>query len=392
MDSRPLCDATLPESSGVVADGQAAAEPRSAVSVLLIAPRFSTKGGIQSYCQTLIPNLQQSVEVFFVGPESEQEGRISRSARVVFDLVRLFLRYRKKDIDVVHINTSLQGKPVIREGAALLLAKLCSIKTLVFFHGWSVGFEAIIRKRFAGLFKRVFNKADLIIVLAKDFQRSLAEFGITTRIAIERTFYCDELLRDVSEETVRSRMADRGRPFTTLFLSRIVREKGIYTVLDAHALLKQFCPDARLLVAGDGKELDNVRRYTEANHIEDVTFLGYVADAAKRNAFMESDVLILPTTYGEGLPISIVEGMRCGLSVVTRPVGGIKDVFQDEVMGWLISGSEASDYFDVLKKLCGAPERRLQIGLYNQAYAIRYFSSGAAGERMNNYYATICAA
>ena len=308
--SLPNGEATRPDSRNVVADDQLAARPRSAVNVLLITPRFSTKGGIQSYCQTLIPSLEQRVEVFFIGPASEQEGRMRRMARAVLDIIRLFLRYRRKDIDIVHINSALRGKPVVREGVALLLAKLYATKALVFFHGWSVDFELLVRKRFKGLFRKVYGQADMIIVLSKDFERSMKELGIATKIGVERTFYCDGLLGDISEEQIRARVMDGGRPFTTLFLSRVMREKGIYTTIDAHALLRRRHPNARLLVAGDGDELDSARNYTEANRIEGVTFLGYVADDAKRKVFMESDVLVLPTMLWEGLPISIVEAMR----------------------------------------------------------------------------------
>jgi glycosyltransferase involved in cell wall biosynthesis len=392
VDSPPVCEATHPDSRDAVADDNVAAARRSAVSVLLITPRFSTKGGIQSYCQTLVPSLEHRVEVFFIGPASEREGRIRRMARAVLDIVRLFLRYRRKDIDVVHINSAMRGKPVVREGVALLLAKLHATKALVFFHGWSVDFEQLVRKRFNRLFRKVFGQADMIIVLSKDFERSLRELGIATRIAVERTFYFDGLLGHISEEQIRARVMDGGRPFTTLFLSRVMREKGIYTTIDAHALLRRRHPNARLLVAGDGDELDSARKHTEANGIEGVTFLGYMAGDAKRDVFMDSDVLVLPTMLWEGLPISIVEAMRCGLPVITRPVGGIRDIFQDELMGWLVPSSEPADYCKVLTRAAEDPDRRLQIGLYNRAYAIRHFSSGSAGKRMSDYYASICAA
>ena len=60
----------------------------------------------------------------------------------------------------------------------------------------------------------------------------------------------------------------------------------------------------------------------------------------------KSHILILPTSHEEGLPIAILEAMISGLSIVSRPVGGINDFFQNGKMGYLVDSFEPKEFSD----------------------------------------------
>jgi glycosyltransferase involved in cell wall biosynthesis len=75
--------------------------------------------------------------------------------------------------------------------------------------------------------------------------------------------------------------------------------------------------------------------------------LGYLHGDEKLEIFFESDIFILPS-YGEGLPITILEAMAAGLPIIATSVGAIPEIIEDGKNGFL---TEAGDYVGLAKKI-----------------------------------------
>ncbi|MFN0157974.1 MAG: glycosyltransferase family 4 protein [Bacteroidota bacterium] len=354
--------------------------------VLIVSPHFTTKGGIQNYCKTIHTKLASDVEMFFIGPKRENEPGWLLLPRLVSGNVRFLLRLMRGGVDVVHINTSLVSKSLLREGVLLLVTRLFPVKTLVFFHGWSKDVEKTVGTTFRQVFRWVFGSTDLVIVLAQDFKAALRRIGLMMPIQVETTFVDDHVFGSLDEEAITRRTNGTIHRPTLLFLSRVLRAKGIFETLAAFALVKKNHPDVRLIVAGEGEDMEEAKRVVASGNLADVDFVGFVHDERKKAVLLESDVYILPTQYGEGLPISMVEAMICGLPVLTRPVGGIPDFFEDKKMGFLINGLEAREYAASIELLLSNTEMKQTISLYNHRYARTRFMSTTAAGRLDAYY------
>jgi len=142
-------------------------------------------------------------------------------------------------------------------------------------------------------------------------------------------------------------------------------------------------------VAGDGLEFAGAKRYAEVQGIENVNFTGYITGSAKHKAFLEADVFLFPT-YGEGLPISVLEAMAYGLPVITRPVGGIKDFFVNGTMGYLIESKEPRDFAELMGTLLRDPESLERIGTFNRNYAREHFGADRVASRLQDIYGQLC--
>jgi len=270
----------------------------------------------------------------------------------------------------------------MRDGILILIAKALGSRVLVFIHGWDHDCEARIREKHLGLFRLVFFRADTIIVLAGEFRDKLREMGYTKPIHVEVTNVETMIFENPSYAREYS-----DRTFNVLYLSRIEREKGIYEALDAFRLLGN--PHSRLIVAGDGLEFAGAKRYAEVQGIENVNFTGYITGSAKHKAFLEADVFLFPT-YGEGLPISVLEAMAYGLPVITRPVGGIKDFFVNGTMGYLIESKEPRDFAELMGTLLRDPESLERIGTFNRNYAREHFGADRVASRLQDIYGQLC--
>jgi glycosyltransferase involved in cell wall biosynthesis len=218
---------------------------------------------------------------------------------------------------------------------------------IVFFHGWN----STIIKRIAKncilrhLFIRIFASAEAIIVLAKRFRMELIDFGIPPpRIHVTTTMFSKDIFKGVTAKLSRNQSQ-------LLFLSRIIRDKGIYELVDAFERVRTQFPDLKLTIAGDGPELNALIRYVNEKKIgNSILFTGYVRNSAKAIVFLESDIYILPT-YSEGCPVSLLEAMAAGLAVITSPVGGIADIVDDGVNGILLKHPTPSHIATALRRL-----------------------------------------
>jgi glycosyltransferase involved in cell wall biosynthesis len=300
------------------------------------------------------------------------------------DYAAFFRKVRLQHYDLVHLNPSLVRKAILRDGVLLLIAKLCGAKVLVCVHGWDTACEAFIRHRCLHLFRSVYFRADAFVVLSSQYETALRELGYTKAIYVETTVVPDEVFSRVNLD---ERERKRG-PCTLhiLFLSRVEKAKGVYCAVEAFRILREKYPFVTLTVAGDGSDLEDLKHHVEGQSIAGVEFVGWVEGEAKHRAFTNADVYLFPTWWGEGCPCSVLEAMACGLPVVTRPVGGIGDFFEDGKMGFLTESKEPHVFAGLVERLLQDPTRRHAIARYNHLFAKQRFAASAVAMRLTNIY------
>lgn len=360
----------------------------SNIRVLIVSPSFATKGGIQNYCKTILGHLEATVDVFVVGPHSEGESSWLIVPRLVLASLLFAWKVVTQKFDVIHVNTSLVAKSLFREGILLFAARFTRTPVLVTFHGWSVDVEKKMKGVRLWLFRLAFSRADKLVVLAEDFKAALRRMGFTQDILVESTFVDDAIFRDVDETSI-PLMNGHLKPFSMLFLSRILRQKGVFVVLESYGILKPKHKSLRLIIAGDGEDLTEARSFVEQRGLEDVEFVGFVEGENKKATLLRADAFVLPTYYGEGMPISMLEAMICGLPVISRPVGGIKDFFEQDQMGILVDGLEPAHYASAIERFVLDRSHWNQVRLHNHRYARGKFLASSAANRLMNTYDTM---
>lgn len=286
-----------------------------------------------------------------------------------FLFLMAFLRF-----DVVILNPSLGKTALLRDGVFLLLSRLFRIPTVVFLHGWDIEQQESIDSN-PKFFRSVFGAASALVVLAEEFQRKLRSWGVTAPVYLSTTKVDDKLLEgfDIDEKSY-------GK--TVLFLARIEPDKGIFLALEAFSKVVVSDPEARLVVAGSGSALEEARACVAARSIPNVEFLGNVTGERLIQVFTESDIYLLPTSYGEGMPTSVLEAMAFGLPVITRPVGGLRDFFENSEMGFMSEALEPQWYADVIGVMFMDPQMMRRVGRYNHAYAKQHFMASRVARNL----------
>ncbi len=139
-------------------------------------------------------------------------------------------------------------------------------------------------------------------------------------------------------------------------VSVLRREKGIHRLIEAMAAIRQALPEARLLVVGDGDEMDALRDQAAAAGLGGaILFTGYREDVAELLAL--ADLFAHPTVF-DALPTVVIEAMAAGLPVVASRVGGVPDMVRDGIEGRLVPPDDAPALAEAIIALLADSEAR----------------------------------
>ena len=354
-------------------------------NILIHAPNLETPGGKQTYYAAVKSYFQSDISFFFYGAQGKKESKFRTLSRLFSDYRDFNKEVKSGKYDLVHLNPSLNLKSFFRDSIFAWLSRRAGVKTLVFWHGWNWDFEKKYVQKLQGFFRFFYGKTDAMMVLAKEFEAQLRAYGYQKPIHLETTVVDNTIFNLVEEKSIEY-LPKKNESLVLLFLARLERVKGIYEAIDSFRKLKKKHPNIILNVAGTGGALDEAKAYVAAEQIEGINFLGWITGEQKAQAFLDAHIYILASYHGEGMPISLLEAMSTGKSVVTTDVGGIKDFFQDSKMGYFVKAKDTQDLEHQLDRLISNPALLKEFGQYNRAYAERRFTPQQVTPRIEEIY------
>lgn len=355
------------------------------MKVLVNTPDLELSGGVADYYITIKPHFISQVTYFSIGKRKKCRGKLDAFWQIIKDYYNFFVTINSTNYDVIHINPSLGSRSFIRDALFVLLAKLSRKRVIVFFHGWDEEFAAFSEKYLLWLYKMTYFRVDSIIVLAKQFEKKITSLNYNGKTYVETTIVSDEVFNEFSVE-------DRNYEnniIDILFLSRLEKEKGIYELIEAVEILNSTYNNIKLTVAGDGDEREALEQFAKKCNVGNIIFTGHITGKDKQQVFEDADIFVFPTYYGEGMPLSVLEAMAYGLPVITRPVGGLNDFFENEKMGFLIEEKDPYVISDRIEKIINNKELRIKMSKYNRIYAESRFKASNVASRLEDIYMSV---
>ena len=147
-----------------------------------------------------------------------------------------------------------------------------------------------------------------------------------------------------------------------LFVGRLAGIKGIPVLLRALAGLAPTCPEARLVLVGDGPERQEIEAMAAGLGVSDrVAFRGYLSQAEVAAELARADVFVLPS-FAEGVPVVLMEAMASGVPVVATRVAGVGELVEDGVSGRLVPPGDPIALQTALEALLSDPDGRARMG------------------------------
>jgi glycosyltransferase involved in cell wall biosynthesis len=206
--------------------------------------------------------------------------------------------------------------------------------------------------------KRLLGLVDGIVVHSDYVKRRLMDNGVPADAV---SILPSPAPRDTFQNEIGSR-----EPIV-LFVGRITPHKGLSYLLRAMTTVRQ---PARLIVAGDGYDMANMRRLTAALGIADRTeFVGVAGREEVDTLYRRASVLVVPSVWPEPWGLIGPEAMASGLPVVAFRSGGIPEWLVDGETGFLVEPRDVMGLAARIDQLIDDPELVRRFGSAGRAAA-----------------------
>lgn len=165
---------------------------------------------------------------------------------------------------------------------------------------------------------------------------------------------------DRSRAETRRQIGVAPERFLVGWVGRMTAVKRVPDVLEGFRRLRESGVDAVLCLVGDGPDREEIEGQASAlGVIRHTLFVGYQDHVGSwYDAF---DVLVLPSA-SEGTPVVAIEALAAGCPVVATRVGGVPDVVEDGITGYLVEPRDTEALADRLERLARDPELRRRLG------------------------------
>lgn len=295
---------------------------------------------------------------------------------IVFPLVLIF-----KQPAIVHI-TGVSFSGFWENAYYIITSKLLSRPVFLHYLGAFDVFYLSSGSLSKFLIRCTLKRIDRIALLSEKVKEIMSNFIPESRLSIlPSSVRISDFLKEKKKFNISNNSCIRilfiggGDPF----------RKGLRDIIKAIPLVVSKCKKVLFILTG-GANVMKVRPECKSNNIDTyVKFYGWIKDDDKIKLYKSVDILLLPS-YNEGLPYVIIEALAAGLPVVATTVGGIPEVIEDGVNGFLI---EPRDYQALARRisvLARNKSMRHQMSKNNVEKALKNYSLEVVISKIESVY------
>ena len=169
-----------------------------------------------------------------------------------------------------------------------------------------------------------------------------------------------------------------------LCVGRLIPIKGHIVLLRAFAQARRQVPSLRLDIAGRGPLEPALRALSKELGIQDgVRFLGYVAPIQR--AIEDAAAVVVPS-MGEGFGMVALEAMERARPVIAAEIGGLGELVEDGVTGYLVPPGEAEPLADAIVAVASDLPRAAELGEAGRRRALEEFLQDRCTDRTEALY------
>jgi glycosyltransferase involved in cell wall biosynthesis len=167
------------------------------------------------------------------------------------------------------------------------------------------------------------------------------------------------------------------------YAGRLSSEKGVDVLISAFAFTQRQLPNAKLWIAGDGREADDLKELARRLGIYDrIEFLGSLDREELERRFDDAWVQVVPSVWDEPFGIAAIEAMMRGTAVVASDGGGLREIVRHNKTGLLVPPSNERELAAALVRLTSDRKLCETMGAAGRAVAIQEYDSSAYCDRM----------
>lgn len=254
------------------------------------------------------------------------------------------------------------------------LEKACRkarVPLIVHFHGYDASVTDIIKAN-KMQYRILFSSSYALIAVSKGMVGRLLDLGAPKKKIHLIPYGVDANLFKQVDPLL--------QPQQFLAVGRLVEKKAPYLTLLAFERVLRKCPEAFLIVVGEGPLMGPCKRIAEALGISDsVSFMGtqtsdVVATLMRSSRAFVQHSIKAENGDSEGTPVAVIEAQMSGLPVVATNHEGIPDVVEDRVTGFIVDEVDIEGMASALIQLAEDPCLASRMGAAARRRATKYFN------------------
>ena len=326
------------------------------------------RGGITSYTRELVSAYRDlGIETLGLAHEGETNPyfEVVRGTKMEF-CIKSTMRLLRWKADVVHGHSHWPellpcvALKVLRPGTRIIFT----------FHTPPLDPEdrlGAFRRVRRALFLTLVRLFDGVSFVSQETENAMALPAFVRRAVVHAA---PERLAD----PVHADLSELTRQPVVLAISVLVWPKkveGLLLLLEVFASIAASFPQWRLVIVGDGPLRDCIEeRIAKLGLQERVVLKGFVNNVRDE---MDSASVFTQISLQEGLPIALLNAMALGMPVVATAIGGMPEVIQNRVTGFVVEPSKEA-VSEALRELLRDPELRRRIGEAAKVWTARELS------------------
>lgn len=296
--------------------------------------------GISSVVKAIVDQLSiyqetLSFDLFIVGREDGQKKNIKWLLRQLILPFSLIFNLLKNNPNITHVNGPLDYLAAVRDSIIILISRAFFKKVIYHIHG--------------GPYVHI-KSPSLLVNISIKLNACLANriivLGHSEKSSIQDIYHADSnkivvMPNAIEVNSNHSFNKPASDHLNILFMGRFVESKGVEILVQALTELAKSKYQFTVSFYGAGPLesyiIDSLSQALDGNFI----FGGIAKRDSKIDIFKQADVLVLPSLWGEGLPMVILEAMSHGVPVVATSDGSIADAVKNGINGILVPKNDS---------------------------------------------------
>lgn len=300
------------------------------MNIVITAPSLDEHknvSGISTIVRQIIEHGSHNFSHFKAGREDGEAANALWLAKQATLPVGFTAKLISEKADLVHINTALTDLSIWRDLALCKAAKLAGRPIVLALHGGKYLVNPIESSRVASAVESMLRSAKIVVVYSELERQEVDKRwpGLDIRVLANAIPVRDEPIAERNNEIPQ-----------IIFFGRLHESKGLGEMVKACKRLADDGIEFKLNCYGDGPIKDEFLADITTAIGERFFYGGVLKSSEKYSVLDKSDIFLLPSIYGEGLPMAILEAMAAGCVVIASEMASVASVINNGVNGYMV--------------------------------------------------------
>lgn len=281
--------------------------------------------------------------------------------------------FRRQQPDIIHL---IGLRPIVFGGIAALLAK----RSAVVYHLTGTGYLAANKSLWSKVLFGICLKTIALLLkqrnshLITENEEDLEALRRHGKVYLSKTTILGGA--GIDPDTYKAQSVPNNAQVRVAYVGRMIWSKGVDVLVEASKRLEKQNVSAQLHFYGQ-PDKGNLRNIDE-NKLRDwscrpnVTWHGHTDNVVA--VWAMTDIAVLPSRGGEGLPRSILEAAACCRPLIVTDVPGCRQFVRDGIEGFIVPPEDPEALAKAIEKLSNDPELRRSMGQAARRRVLEYYT------------------